>query len=39
LDSGEYVLADDFTGRMIELECGKAAPARAQLYCAGPVGI
>ena len=37
LYGGIHVQADDFTGRVIGAECGKAAWARAQLYYAGQI--
>ena len=37
LYGGIHVEADDFTGRRIGAECGKAAWAKAQLYYAGQV--
>ena len=37
LYGGIHVQADDFTGRVIGAECGKAAWAMAQLYYAGQV--
>ncbi|MGH2477647.1 MAG: vanadium-dependent haloperoxidase [Candidatus Limnocylindrales bacterium] len=35
---GIHIVADDFGGRRIGSECGRAAWARAQLYFAGTVG-